>query len=294
MKTGNRRQFISQSVMGLGATMLLSKIPANLVNEINFNFKKHPIGFQVFPIRTMLANDFSGTLKMMANLGYQTVEMCSPPGYVDAGFSQLVNMTAAEMKRIISDSGLNCPSCHFTFGELKDKLSDRIEFAQQLGLSNMVCSSFWLPDTATIKDYLNAADTLNSIAEKISSAGMQTGYHNHEMEFAKRDGVLIYDALMGELNPKLVKMQFQTEVINLGYKASTYFTKYPGRFISSHLSDWTADKKQVPIGQGVIDWKEFFTAAQTGGVKNFFVEMDLATFKDSITFINGLLDNEKK
>jgi sugar phosphate isomerase/epimerase len=294
MKTGNRRQFISQSVMGLGATMFLSKIPAHLVNEISSNFKMHPIGFQVFPIRTMLANDFAGTLKMMAGLGYQTVEMCSPPGFVDAGFSQLVSMKASEMKRIISDSGLSCPSCHFTFGELKDKLSDRIEFAQQLGLSNMVCSSFWLPDTATIKDYLDAADTLNSIAENISKAGMQTGYHNHEMEFAKRDGVLIYDAMMGELNPKLVKMQFQTEVINLGYKASTYFTKYPGRFISSHLSDWTADKKQVPIGQGIIDWKEFFTAAQTGGVKNFFVEMDLATYKDSITFINGLLESDKK
>ncbi len=75
---------------------------------------------------------------------------------------------------------------------------------------------------------------------------MQTGkHHNHEMEFAMRDGELIYDAIMGRLDPGLVKMQFQTEVINLGYKAATYFTKYPGRFISSHLSDWTADKKEV-------------------------------------------------
>jgi sugar phosphate isomerase/epimerase len=294
MKKSNRRQFISQGVMGLGATMFLSKMPTDLVDGLTKNFKKQPVGFQVYPLRTMLANDFPGTLKMMANLGYQTVEMCSPPGYVDAGFRQLVSMKATEMKRIIGDSGLYCPSCHFTFGELKDKLSDRIEFAQQLGLTNMVCSSFWLPNNASIKDYLDAADTLNSIAEKISSAGMQTGYHNHEMEFATRDGVLIYDALMGQLNPKLVKMQFQTEVINLGYKASTYFTKYPGRFMSSHLSDWTAEKKQVPIGQGIIDWKEFFTAAQTGGVKNLFVEMDLATYKDSITFINGLLENNKK
>jgi sugar phosphate isomerase/epimerase len=29
----------------------------------------------------------------------------------------------------------------------------------------------------------------------------------------------------------------------------------------------------VPVGQGVIDWKEFFAASKTGGVKNIFVEM---------------------
>jgi len=95
--------------------------------------------------------------------------------------------------------------------------------------------------------------------------------------------------LMKKFNPELVKMQFQTEVINLGYKASTYFEKYPGRFISAHLSDWTKEKKEVPIGKGVIDWKEFFPAAKTGGVKNFFVEMNFDTFKDSADYLKGLV-----
>jgi hypothetical protein len=117
---------------------------------------------------------------------------------------------------------------------------------------------------------------------------MQAGFHNHEFEFAKLDNQLIYDALMGRFDPDLVKMQFQTEVINLGYKASTYFNKYPGRFISAHLSDWTADKKEVPIGQGIIDWKEFFASAKTGGVQNFFVEMKFDNLKESATYIHQL------
>ena len=100
------------------------------------------------------------------------------------------------------------------------------------------------------------------------------------------DGQLIYNALMNRFDVNLVKMQVQTEVINLGYKASDYFKKYPGRFISSHLSDWTADKKEVPVGQGIIDWKEFFAAAKTGGVKNFFVEMGFDKFKDSVAYIH--------
>jgi len=137
-------------------------------------------------------------------------------------------------------------------------------------------------------DWDAAIDQMNKAAEKIRAAGMQAGYHNHEGEFAKIDGRLIYDELMARFDAGLVKMQFQTEVINLGYKASTYFTLYPGRFISSHLSDWTAEKKEVPIGQGVIDWKEFFKAAKTGGVKNFFVEMDFDKFKDSAVYVKGL------
>jgi len=198
-------------------------------------------------------------------------------------------MKPTDIRNIINDAGLSCPSCHFGFGEFdENNLNDRIEFAHGLGLTQMICSTFWLPKTATISDYQAAADKLNKAAEKIKTAGMQTGFHNHEFEFATLDGQLIYDALMQRFDPNLVKMQFQTEVINLGYKAADYFKKYPGRFISAHLSDWTADKKQVPVGQGVIDWKEFFAAANKTGVQNFFVEMDMDNMKNSAKYIHSI------
>ncbi|HEY8733366.1 MAG TPA: TIM barrel protein [Puia sp.] len=288
MKIINRRGFISNASRGLGAAFALSQLPSSLFAETIRKFSDIPIGFQTFPIRNILSKDFPGTLKMMAGQGYQLVEMCSPQGYAEIGFGPLTNMKPSEMRTIITDAGLSCPSCHFGFPELTDKLDDRIEFAHGLGLTQMICSTFWLPKTAVLNDYLEAADKLNKAAEKIKKAGMQAGFHNHEFEFATLDNRLIYDALMNRFDPDLVKMQFQTEVINLGYKASTYFNKYPGRFISSHLSDWTSDKKEVSIGQGVIDWKEFFAAAKTGGVKNFFVEMDLDKFKESAVYIHQL------
>lgn len=286
MKTINRRAFIGKTSLGLGAVLALSQLPKQLFANAAAN--NIPIGFQTWSVKDLLAKDFAGTLKMMAGMGYQLVEMCSPKGYATNGFGPLVNMKTSDMRSIINDAGLSCPSCHFGFGELTDDLDGRIVWAQQLGLTQMICSTFWLPKTAVLKDYFDAANKLNKAAEKIKKAGMQTGFHNHEFEFAQLDGQLIYDALMSRFNPDLVKMQFQTEVINLGYKASDYFKKYPGRFISSHLSDWTADKKEVPIGQGVIDWKEFFAAAKTGGVKNFFVEMNPDKLKDSATYIHGL------
>lgn len=286
MLTQNRRSFIKKTSMAAGAVFALSQLPKELFAAAKAN--DMPLGFQTFPIRDILAKDFAGTLKMMAGMNYQLTEMCSPKGYATIGFGSLVDIKPAEMRKIINDAGLTCPSCHFGFGELTDTLDDRIEFAHGLGLSQMICSTFWLPKTATLNDYLFAADKLNKAAEKIKQAGMQAGFHNHEFEFATLDGQLIYDALMNRFDPDLVKMQFQTEVINLGYKAADYFNKYPGRFISSHLSDWTADKKEVPIGQGVIDWPAFFAAAKTGGVKNFFVEMDMDKFKESAAYIHAM------
>lgn len=164
MKQINRRTFLSQTTMGLGA-LALSQLPKQLLAHAPT--ANMPIGFQTFPIRDILAKDFAGTVKMMAGQGYQLVEMCSPQGYANIGFGPLVNMKTADMRSIITDAGLGCPSCHFGSAELFDKLDASIEFSQQLGLTQMICSTFWLPKTATLNDYYIAADKLNKAGEKI-------------------------------------------------------------------------------------------------------------------------------
>jgi sugar phosphate isomerase/epimerase len=65
--------------------------------------------------------------------------------------------------------------------------------------------------------------------------------------------------------------------------------KYPGRFISLHLQDWSpTEKKQVAVGQGVVDWKKLFAAAKTGGVKNYFVELNMDQLKASYPYLHEL------
>ncbi len=135
-------------------------------------------------------------------------------------------------------------------------------------------------------DWKKAAQELNVIGEKTKEAGIQMVYHNHHFEFQEIDGELIYPVLMEELDPELVKMQFQVAVINIGFKAQDYFRKYPGRFISAHLADYSTElEKSVPVGQGIVDWEDLFEAARTGGVQNFFVEMAPETFEESAKFL---------
>lgn len=279
----NRRTFIGHSAV---SAVALSTLPGFLKAAGTY---KYPVGFQTYPIRDMISKDFAGTMKTMANLGYQSTELCYPPGYANAGFGALVNIKPSDLKAMINDAGLYCPSCHFGINDLNNNLDKCIEFAHALGMMQMVTPGFDVPEN-TIAGYKAAAEKFNKTAEKIKSAGLATGYHNHQKEFMMLEGQLIYNAIMDALDGNLVKMQFQTEVIKLGYDGSTYFEKYPGRFISAHLSDWTADQKQVPIGQGIINWKQFFeTGRKKGGLHNFFVEMNFENYKDSAGYIHGLI-----
>jgi len=84
-------------------------------------------------------------------------------------------------------------------------------------------------------------------------------------------------------------LQFQVAVIRMGYKAATYLRKYPNRFLSMHLADWSATEGRfVPVGSGAVDWKDLFTAAKTGGISNYFIEMEMDALKPSYVYLHSL------
>lgn len=280
----SRRKFIKNSGTALGAAALLGQFPLGMAACTSK--EKLSFGFQTWTLREQLGEDLPGTLEMMANLGYREVEFCSPLGYSGTPFEKFNDMSGSALRKIIEDSGLVCKSSHYNMGELREHLDNRIEWSGEMGITQMIASSFWLPKDATMDDYRRACAELNDIGQKTRAADIQTGFHNHHMEFEKIDGQLIYDVLLEELDPDLVKMQFQVAVVDIGYQAADYFRKYPGRFISAHLADYSKEKeKQVPVGQGIVDWEDFFDAAATGGVKNYFVEMDPVTFRESAEFL---------
>jgi sugar phosphate isomerase/epimerase len=286
MKT-SRRQFIRTGGAALASTALFSAMPLRSQACGLLSASIGPFGFQVWTIRKELIEDFAGTLKKMAAMGYSEVEMCSPLGYSIAGFKPLNEMSGTEMKKIIEDAGLVCSSSHYTGAELRSSLDNRMEWASQIGMKQMAQS---MPDVkigqATIDDWRKDAQKLNEIGEKTKAAGIQMVYHNHHFEFEEIDGQLIYDVLLEELDPDLVKMQFQVAVIDKGFKAEDYFRKYPGRFISAHLADYSTElEEQVAVGQGIVNWEDLFKAAKEGGVKNYFVEMDPATFEESAKYL---------
>ncbi len=248
-----------------------------------------PIGCQTYPVRNMIAKDFPGTIKQLRAAGFEAIELCSPVGYADSGFGGLAKYSGAELRKMIADLGMKCESSHFDIGELRKDMPGRIAWAKEAGLTQMLVPSLDGPRKPTMDDVKRAADEYNKIGEQAAKAGIQQGLHNEGFELSMVGGRRTYDILLELLDPKLVKFQFQCSTISQGYDAAEYFMKYPGRFFSMHVQDWSpATKKTVAVGQGSLDWKKIFTAAKTGGLKNYFVEMNLDLMKASVPYLRDL------
>jgi len=285
MRVLSRREFVKQA----GASVALAEFMLCGEKMLHADPLGLPIGCQTWPVRSMIAKDFPGTLKQLAAAGFQSIELCSPVGYADSGFGGLRKYSGKELRGIIQDAGLTCVSSHFSLDELRKDQEGRIAWAKEVGLRQMLVASLDGPKNPTMDDVKRAAGEYNKIGEKAAAAGIVQGLHNEDFECTTVDGQRTYDLLFLLLDPRAVQFQFQVSNISVGFDAAEYFTKYPGRFISMHVQGWSAKTRSiVPVGQDTLDWKKIFSAARTGGIKNYFVEMDLPLMKASVPYLRQL------
>jgi sugar phosphate isomerase/epimerase len=287
VNTMSRREFMKRAAIGCGAAGLLAGNGTNLVaNPLGL-----PIGSQVWPLRSML-KDLPAFAQMIAGIGVTRLELCSPIGY-GAEFASLAN--GKVVSRILADHGLKSESSHFTMGELLHGQEKSIEWAKEIGITQMITASLGEGNGGSnpmLDQVKKAADEYNRIAAVAAKADMQQGLHNEGFELSMVDGKRTYDLLFDLLDPKLVKFQFHMSTITAGLVAADYFLRYPGRFCSMHLQDVDIHRggrlPQVALGQGSIDWAKTFTAAKVGGVKNYFVEQNWELTQQSVAYLKTL------
>ncbi len=303
MAAMSRREFMQRAAVGSGVAGLLVANAA----ELRANPLGLPIGSQVYPLRSML-KDFPAFVSKIAEIGVTRLELCSPIGY-GPDFAALAN--GKEIRKILADHGMQAETSHFSMGELRKSQQQSIAWAHEVGITQMLTATLGGGNNPTLDQVKRAADEYNKIAAVAARAGIQQGLHNEGFELSMVDGKRTYDLLFDLLDPKLVKFQFQMSTITAGLVAADYFLKYPGRFNSMHLQDVdmnapppapapapspkgaTARRRgsrhpQVAVGKGSIDWKQTFTAAKTGGVKNYFVEQSWELTQQSVAYLKTL------
>jgi sugar phosphate isomerase/epimerase len=176
------------------------------------------------------------TIKVLAEAGFQTIELCSPVGYADSGFGGLAKYKSAELRRILGDAGVKCESSHFDIGELRKDLAGRIAWANDLGLTQMLVPSLDGPKKPAMDDVKRAAEEYNKMGEQSAKAGIRQGLHNEGFELTMVGGKRTYDILIELLDPRFVNFQFQVSTISKGFDAAEYFTKYRQRSVSAAAS----------------------------------------------------------
>lgn len=285
----NRRVFLTA---GAAAAALMSSNKFAFADPLGL-----PTGCQTYPVRKSIATDFAGTMKSLRAAGFTQIELCSPYGYDE--FASLQKYKPQELRRLLEDWGLGCISAHWSADELFKTPDKSIAYAKEFGMTQMAIAALgpWAPRTTeTPDDVKRMVEPFNAFAEKAHSAGIVALLHNEAFVSEHIDGKPVYDMMIAALNPSTTKLQFQVSTAQQGYDAVTYFNKYPGRFLSMHCQDWVKDSttksgfRQVPLGKGVVDWKSVFAAARTGGVKNYFVELeeDPSLMPASVPYLKSL------
>src|SRR5580692_70065 len=167
MPDTSRREFMKQAALAGVVFAGAGKLAAN---PLGF-----PIGCQTYPVRKMIGQDVPGTLKVLAQAGFERIELCSPVGYADSGFGALAKYKPAELRGIIGDAGLKCESSHFDIHELRKDLAGRIAWAKDVGMTQMFVPSLDGPKNPTMDDVKKAADEYIKMGEQTSKAGIQLG-----------------------------------------------------------------------------------------------------------------------
>ncbi len=283
MPATSRREFFQRSAaVAVLSTANLHSSPLGL-----------PIGSQTYPHRQRIkAGDFAGLCKDFAALGVGSLELCST-GYAE--FASLAD--GKQTRRIIQDHGLKCSSAHFSMNELRTKQPQLIEWAKDIGMTQMGTASLGgrTPGGIATMDAVKAAsDEYNKIGETAAKSGIQQFLHDEGFEMSKVDGRLTYEILLELLDPKLVKMQFQMSAMKTVGDPVMYFTKYPGRFLSMHLQGVDLGQGEGPrnagvaVGKDSLDWPKIFAAAKMAGLKNYFVEQNWDLTVQSVAYLKAL------
>ena len=266
MSNSSRRDFLKTT----GAIAATAVVGSRTLSSTPLRL---PIGLQLYSVRNLLPKDFDGTLHQLSAAGYKEVEAA---GYF--------NKTAAEFRHAMDRAGLRCISAHHTLVQLRSQLDELIEFGHTLGLEYIICSSsggVHRDPTAkgdlTLDDWRYVAGEFNRIGEKLKSAGITFGMHNHVPEFAVENGVLVYDELLRLTDPKLVVFEMDCGwVTAAGHNPVDYLSKAPERFPLLHVKDMTreADGKfhSVVMGTGVAHYGHILRAAT--GLKHYFIEQE--------------------
>ena len=297
MAADSRRGFLKRSAADVALAALL---PA-AARELEASPLDMPIGSQAWPHRKRISDgDLAGLCRDLAALGVVNLELCSP------AYPEFVGLAdGTQARHILEGHGLKCPSAHFEMEELRTRQQQAIAWAHAIGMTQMGTATLDGPvqDGMTTMDAVKrAADEYNRIGEAAARAGMQQFLHDERFEMSKVDGRLTYEVLLELLDPKLVKMQFQMSAMRAVGDPVTYFTKYPGRFISMHLQGVDLNAAApvsgggkgarggagVAVGKDGLDWSRIFAAAKHGGVKNYFVEQDWDLTVQSVAYLKTL------
>lgn len=270
-----KKNFMKNSTLAIVAVILLSlgctskqtteEAKTDTVSkEVNDTEPLSNVGVQIYSVRDALKEDFEGTVKKVADIGYKYVE-----AYGMDLEGNIFGMSPTEYKKVVEDNGMELISCHTTYFT-PEQAPAIIKASKEAGLKYLIVP--YLSEELQ-SDYLAVAKNFNEVGKLFKGTGIKFGYHNHAFEFEKQGDAIPMEILIENTDPELVTFEADLYwVVKGGYDPMELINKYPGRFSLYHVKDANQDLEQTTLGTGIVDFKALLGAKEKAGLEYYFVE----------------------
>ena len=270
-----------------------------------------PIMLQLYNVREELKNDFDGTLKQVAEAGYE---------YVELALASFFQKTAAQFKASLDKAGLRAISAHVPFRDMTKDPEGVIGLHIDIGCKFIVIPFLSDEDRSTGPNYEAVKKEIAKLGEIVNKKGAILLYHNHEFEFVDYKGKYALDDLYDSIPATLLQTQIDVCWVKVGgVDPVEYILKYKGRAPVVHLKDFDssqggklkadydligeAKKARAEgafpfraVGHGIQDIPSIIKAAEAAGAQWLVVEQDLPSpgktpiecAKDSLDYLKRL------
>lgn len=260
-------------------------VKGNIMSDIK------PIGLQLYSLREELQQDFEGTIRQVADMGYIGVE---PWGGMPTDLTE----AAALFKSL----DLQVFNSHVGFPSDESGQQAMLDVASAFGLSR-VAIAFLPPEMfETIDSIKGVCEKINQVNQLAKANNLTLGYHNHWWEYKTLDGQDTLDLMLSELDDDIF-LEVDTYWVEVGGLDTLDFVKKVGsRAPLIHIKDGPLNREEpmTALGRGNMPIPEL-VAACADTAEWLIVEIDrtdgdmLEAVAASYTYLteNGLAQGKK-
>ena len=231
--------------------------------------KRIPIALELYSLREVAPKDVPGTLKKVAEMGYEGVE-----------FAGYYGLEAKELKKMIDDVGLVATSTHIGLGALLgDEFYKNADFCKELGMNIMIVPGGLEQAIRHEAGNQMTAHLFNELAIKAGAYDMRIGFHGHTGDYLPIEGTdqSAWEVFFNRCRPEVIAQIDIGWCNNAGYSPAEMIKKLPGRAAVVHVKSNNNDVKGCVAADSddKVDWKPVFEACETvGGTEWYIVEQE--------------------
>jgi sugar phosphate isomerase/epimerase len=245
------------------------------------------IGLMLYTVRGECSRDLEATLRAVAAMGYEGVELFSLHGH-----------DAERVRAWLDECGLAACARHADLESIETRLPELAQEAAALGTPRLILS--WIEPPGSIQDARATVDRLPGAARRAAGLGLQLGFHNHDGELRPLGGARSF---LDELLDVPRELLFLELDLGWAWYAGTdplaLLDRAQGRCPLVHVKDFRTpgERSFCPVGDGAVGYERVAPAAVRAGVEWLLVEQDetegpaLDAARRSLAALLGMLED---